>query len=170
MPSVTASMGNTCVGCRATGRCRFGLLLRPLEDGSVDGTAFFTAEHEGAGGVVHGGSTMGALDEACGCVVLATGVIGVTAEMDVRFRRPVPVGRELQVRAWPESRDERGHWMINAEITLEGEDRALCVARARFVERDPTMHYGRFRDWLTKSGTAGSETSGGAGDISARRV
>ncbi|CAN5456288.1 hypothetical protein BH09ACT7_BH09ACT7_50200 [soil metagenome] len=91
---------------------------------------------------------MGALDEACGAVPVAAAVLAVTAEMDFRFRRPVPLLRELQVRAWPESRDERGHWIIYAELGLPGDDRPLCSARARFVERDPATHYSRFHEWL----------------------
>lgn len=139
-----------CMGCRPSGRCRFGLALHRAEEGAVEGTLRFSAEHEGAGGVVHGGSVMGALDEACGAVPIAAAVLAVTAEMDVRFLRPVPLDRELHVRAWPESRDERGHWSISAELTLPGDDRPLCHARARFVERDPAKHYGRFRQWLDR--------------------
>lgn len=138
-----------CMGCRPMNRCRFGMRLHRVAEGdAVEGTARFTPEHEGAGGVVHGGSVMGALDEACGAVPIAAAVLAVTAEMEVKFRRPVPLERELRIRAWPESRDERGHWIVRAEILLPDSDTVLCHARARFVERDPTEHYGRFRQWL----------------------
>jgi acyl-coenzyme A thioesterase PaaI-like protein len=149
-PTLNLKHGNMCAGCQASGRCRFGMRLHPVGDGSIAGTAYFTAEHEGAGGVVHGGSSMGALDEACGAVVIATGAISVTAEMTVKFRRPVPVEHELSVRSWGESRDSRGHWIINAELSLPGETRALCSARARFVEMDPGRHYGRFRESMAR--------------------
>lgn len=148
-----------CVGCRAMNRCRFGMSLhRAAEGDAVEGTAWFTPDHEGAGGVVHGGSVMGALDEACGAVPIAAAVLAVTAEMEVKFRRPVPLERELRIHAWPESRDERGHWIIRAEILLPETDTLLCHARARFVERDPVQHYGRFRRWLNdKSGASVGE-------------
>lgn len=149
-PRLSPERGNICTGCRPAGRCRFGVRLGPGPDGSVVGTAYFTAEHEGAGGVVHGGSTMSALDEACGSVVVAGGAIGVTAEFDAWFRRPVPVEHELALRAWPESRDERGHWIIHAEISLPGETHALAGVRARFVEMDPAKHYGRFQRLLAR--------------------
>lgn len=149
-------------------RCRFGLVLGRGPEGSVEGTVRFTAEHEGAGGVVHGGSVMGALDEACGAVSIAAAVLSVTAEMDVRFRRPVPLLRELDVRAWPESRSDRGHWIILAEILLPGDDRPLCDARARFVERDPEEHYGRFHKWLDgrEAVTGGPVGEGGPNRVS----
>lgn len=144
-----------CMGCRPTGRCRLGLQLRRADDGrSVTGSVRFAPEHEGAGGVVHGGSVAGAFDEMCGAVPIAASVLAVTAEMTVTFRRPVPLERDLDVRAWPESRDERGHWIVLAEITLAGESTVLCRARARFVERDPDEHYGRFREWLADRGTS----------------
>ncbi|MCF7550747.1 PaaI family thioesterase [Pseudonocardia sp. WMMC193] len=139
-----------CMGCRPRGRCRFGMVLHRGPEGSVEGVAHFGPEHEGAGGVAHGGSVMGALDEACGAVSLAAAALSVTAEMDVRFRRPVPLQRDLLVRAWPESRSERGHWVIRATLAMPDADRPLCEARARFVERDPARHYGRFHQWLAE--------------------
>lgn len=151
--SFSSEQGNLCAGCLPSGRCRFGLRLRAVEDGVVVGSAYFDAAHEGAGGVVHGGSTMGALDEACGCVVITHGAFAVTAELETTFRRPVPIERELEVRAWAESRDERGHWIIRAEILLPGGPRALCSVRGRFVEADPDRHFGRFRDWLGTAAT-----------------
>lgn len=120
------------------------------------GTAWLGPEHEGAGGVAHGGSVLGVLDDVCGAVPIAHGVLGVTAEMTTRFLRPVPLERPIVVRAWAEGRDERGHWSIEAEIGLDGHDRPLSTARARFVERDPSRHYSRYRTWL--DGSEGART------------
>ncbi|MFZ2176697.1 MAG: PaaI family thioesterase [Rhodococcus sp. (in: high G+C Gram-positive bacteria)] len=137
-----------CVGCRPAGRCRFGLSLRRDGDSGVVGTVEFSPEHEGSGGVTHGGSVMGAFDEACGAVPMSVDVLAVTARLEVDFLRPVPLERELQIRAWPQSRDERGHWIIRAEIALPGATGPLCRAEGRFVERDPETHYRRFHQWL----------------------
>lgn len=137
-----------CAGCRKTGHCRLGLRLRETHNGTVSGVVCFEAEHEGAGGVAHGGSVMAAFDEICGAVPLAASVLAVTADMQVSFRRPVPIQRELDIRAWPHQRDERGHWTIDADLRLPHKDVVLATARGRFVERDPQAHYARFRDWL----------------------
>ena len=146
--------GMLCVGCRPAGRCRFGLRLEHVGDApSVAGTAQLGPEHEGAGGVAHGGSVMSILDEACGAVPIAAGVLAVTAQLSTRFRRPVPLERTLEVRAWADSRDERGRWQVRAEIGLPGATTALASAEALFVERDPAQHYGRFRTWLDGEGT-----------------
>lgn len=91
---------------------------------------------------------MGAFDEACGAVPISADVLAVTARLAVDFRRPVPLERPLAIRAWPQSRDERGHWIIKAEIALPGDPEPLCCAEGRFVERDPDNHYRRFHAWL----------------------
>lgn len=143
------SQGTLCAGCSRAGRCRLGLQLREThDDGAVLGTVCFAPEHEGAGGVAHGGSVMAAFDEICGAVPLAASVLAVTADIQVSFRRPAPIQRELDIRAWRHERDERGHWTIDAELRLPQKDVVLATARARFVERDPHAHYGRFRNWL----------------------
>lgn len=112
------------------------------------GSAWLGPEHEGAGGVAHGGSILGVLDEVCGAVPIAAGVLGVTAEMTTKFLRPVPLERRVLLQAWPTERNEGGHWFIEAEIRLDGHDRPLSRANAHFVERNPSHHYGRFRAWL----------------------
>lgn len=152
-PAGTAgdSTATLCMGCREKGQCRLGLEVRDIHaNGTVLGRLCFEAEHEGAGGVAHGGSVMAAFDEVCGAVPWSASVLAVTAEMQVSFRRPVPIERELDIRAWPEQRNERGHWTIDAELRLSEQDVVLATARARFVERDPAIHYGRFHRWLNE--------------------
>lgn len=152
-PSVDRLDRFLCVGCQPTGRCRVGLKFRSGSAGArVFATLEFGPEHEGAGGVAHGGSVMTAFDEICGGVVLSAGVLAVTAELDTRFLRPVPVGTRLQISAEAEERTDQGHWIISARIHLPGVDDPLATARARFVERDPQQHYGRFRAWIAENG------------------
>jgi uncharacterized protein (TIGR00369 family) len=53
---------------------------------------------QGWQGVVHGGILSTLLDEACVHAGRTVGPHPVTAELTVRFRRPVPVGAEVRVR------------------------------------------------------------------------
>jgi uncharacterized protein (TIGR00369 family) len=53
---------------------------------------------QGWRGVVHGGVVAMLLDEAMAYAAGAHGVIGVTAEMKMRFRNAVPVGEPLVLR------------------------------------------------------------------------
>jgi acyl-coenzyme A thioesterase PaaI-like protein len=65
--------------------------------------------HRGAPDLLHGGLAATALDEAMGGLGWALdGVHTMTATLDLKYRRPVPIdGREVTVQAWrprPESR------------------------------------------------------------------
>ena len=66
------------------------------EEGRV--VAHFTGkeEHQGYPGVMHGGIVTALLDEVIGRVAIAQDLLwGVTAKLEVRFRRPVPLGQPL---------------------------------------------------------------------------
>jgi len=53
--------------------------------------------HHGYTGVVHGGLVATVLDEAVGKLSVSLGMPAVTAELSVRFLKPVPTQRPLQV-------------------------------------------------------------------------
>lgn len=59
----------------------------------------FTAgpEHQGYDGIVHGGILSTLLDEITARYIYAQGKNAVTARLEVRFRRPTPIGVELKV-------------------------------------------------------------------------
>jgi uncharacterized protein (TIGR00369 family) len=66
------------------------------EEGRV--VAHFTGkeEHQGYPGVMHGGIVTALLDEVIARVAIAQDLLwGVTAKLEVRFRRPVPLGQPL---------------------------------------------------------------------------
>jgi acyl-coenzyme A thioesterase PaaI-like protein len=64
---------------------------------TVSSSFTVTQEHRGAPGFAHGGLLALAFDEAFAtvCVLLRTRV--VTAEIQVSYRRPVPIGSEVYV-------------------------------------------------------------------------
>ena len=55
----------------------------------------FGAHHQGAPGIAHGGVVGAALDEVCGLLATWHRFPTVTARIAVRFRKPVPINREL---------------------------------------------------------------------------
>jgi uncharacterized protein (TIGR00369 family) len=65
------------------------------EEGRV--VAHFTGkeEHQGYPGVMHGGIVIALLDEIIGRVPIAYDLWAVTAKLEVKFRRPVPLGQPL---------------------------------------------------------------------------
>jgi len=76
------------------------------------------ASHQGYPGLVHGGVTAAALDEAMGWAMYAAGVWAMTGKMEVKFRQPLPVGRKVVVSA--ELIRNRGRWLeVRGEIRSE---------------------------------------------------
>lgn len=67
------------------------------EDGRV--RAQFTPKdhHQGYPGVLHGGITCALLDETIGRTLVRDDIWAMTLELNVRFRRPIPIGESLTV-------------------------------------------------------------------------
>jgi uncharacterized protein (TIGR00369 family) len=53
--------------------------------------------YQGWAGILHGGITMALLDEATSYAALFAGVNAITAKMEVRIRRPIPIGETLSI-------------------------------------------------------------------------
>lgn len=71
-------------------------------DFSLDGELFFSEVSppdflQGYSGVLHGGITSTLLDEVMANHLLALGMRAVTAELCVRFKKPVPLGIPLKI-------------------------------------------------------------------------
>jgi acyl-coenzyme A thioesterase PaaI-like protein len=81
----------------------------PAEEGlsAYEATFAFREQHQAGPGLVHGGLVGAALDEACGLLATWYRFPSVTARFEVRYRRPVPINRDLTVRAELVSDDGR---------------------------------------------------------------
>ncbi len=98
----------------------------------------FGAHHQGAPGIVHGGLVGAALDEACGLLATWHRFPTVTARIAIRYRKPVPVNRELQLTARvTESRGRRievaGELRDGEELLAEAEGTFLHVPLEHFL-------------------------------------
>jgi uncharacterized protein (TIGR00369 family) len=70
----------------------------------VDGDEIYaeftlTEAQQGPPNHVHGGASAAILDEAMGAAVWKTGLRAVAANLEVDYRRPVPLGEKVSVRA-----------------------------------------------------------------------
>ena len=94
--------------------------IREGEDGPegrrTEGTVRFGAAYEGPPGHVHGGLIAAMFDELLGRSQL---VPGFTGSLTVWYRRPTPLDRELQVRAWVDRVDGRKRW-VRGTCHLDG--------------------------------------------------
>ena len=97
----------------------------------------FRAEHQGGPGIVHGGVVGAALDEACGLLATWHRFPTVTARFALRFRRPVPINRDLRVAA--EVTASRGRRIEVGGRLLDG-TAVLAEAEAVFLHV-PLQHF-----------------------------
>lgn len=94
----------------------------------------FGSAYEGPPGCVHGGYVAGAFDELLGAAQSLSGTQGMTAHLDVDYRRPTPLHVPLRMEGWLDRTDGRKIW-AKATIVAEGELRA--EAEALFIAFDP---------------------------------
>jgi len=74
---------------------------------------------EGFRGIVHGGVVGTALDEAMSKAVASSGLEALTAELRVRYRRPVRSEAVYEIRGWVVRRSKR---LVKTEALLISED------------------------------------------------
>jgi acyl-coenzyme A thioesterase PaaI-like protein len=79
---------------------RIGLHLRFMADGdSVRSWFTPNVDHQGFGGIVHGGIISTVLDEAMAWATAHAGFWAMTGDMRVRFRQPLNIGESTVVTA-----------------------------------------------------------------------
>ena len=85
-----------CFGCGKENP--MGLHLTFEEQGENYITTFTAGpEHQGYDGIMHGGLVSTILDEVMAGSLYAKGLNAVTAKLEVRFRKPTPIGQQLTI-------------------------------------------------------------------------
>jgi uncharacterized protein (TIGR00369 family) len=74
--------------------------VRDGDDFAVRAETVIDPRYQGWQGITHGGIIATMIDDAMAHAGAAAGYAGFTAQIDVRFRKPVPVGEVAVVRAW----------------------------------------------------------------------
>ena len=97
----------------------------------------FGPQHQGGPGIVHGGIVGAALDEACGLLATWHRFPAVTARITIRYRRPVPINRPLQVTATVDA--DRGR-RIEVSAELRDGEELLAEADGAFLHV-PLEHF-----------------------------
>ena len=87
---------------------------------------------QGYEGILHGGMISTLLDAAMGECLFSKRIAAVTAEMTVRFLRPVPLDRVVDLRAELVSA-RHGLFLLSAGLSLD--DRPLARATGKFRRR-----------------------------------
>ena len=94
-------------------------------------------EYQGYDGIAHGGILTTMLDESmAGYLNKELGEKAVTARLDIRYRKPVPIGEELVITSWVESRkgsfvSMKGSIALpDGTIAVEGSGKLAIVEQA----------------------------------------
>jgi len=108
-----------------------GLKSKPCRD-EASGRAWMTvvipAEFQGWEGVVHGGITAALLDEVSAYAGMAVSKQIVTAALNIRYLKPVPIGCEITIEAKVREQIRRSI-LVDAQMTCAGEVLARSEAR-----------------------------------------
>lgn len=97
-----------CFGCGDANPEGLGIQFQ-IEGKRVRGEFEARQSHQGFPGMAHGGIAAAAIDEAMGWAMYAAGAWAMTARLEVRYRRPLPLGEPLEVSA--EVVRDRGRWL-----------------------------------------------------------
>jgi acyl-coenzyme A thioesterase PaaI-like protein len=130
MESLAAAEHSECLMCGSENPLGFKLEFRVQPEGSVlamfpCGEAFRSYPD-----TLHGGVISALLDAAMTHALFSVGVVGVTAELTVRFLVPVALNRGAVVRAFVE-RDADPLFYVRAEI--EQDRKLMARASAKFL-------------------------------------
>ena len=63
----------------------------------IDARFIFNQHHQGPPGYVHGGASAAVLDEAMGLAIWYSGHHVVTVNLNIDYRKPVPLGEPIQI-------------------------------------------------------------------------
>jgi acyl-coenzyme A thioesterase PaaI-like protein len=90
---------------------------------------------EGWEGMAHGGIVSAILDEVMAWALVAEDNWGVTARLQVQFRRPVPIGRPIRAEGWI-TRTRRRVVDTEARLVDASDGTELATATATYLAAD----------------------------------
>jgi uncharacterized protein (TIGR00369 family) len=120
-----------CFGCGDKNPA--GLQLKVVPGPNYDIASFTPGpEHEGYEGIVHGGIIATLLDEVMSWACVHKGHQAVTAELRVRFQKPVAIGQALRVLGWVVA--EKGRLIITKGEVRTELGAILARAIAKYIK------------------------------------
>jgi acyl-coenzyme A thioesterase PaaI-like protein len=104
------------------------------------GRFLVTEEHQGAAGLIHGGVLAAAFDEVLGAANWLLMAPAVTGRLEVDFRKPVPVGESVEIRARIDSVEGRKVFTSGVGVFADGT--TVAEAAGLFIQV-PLEHFAR---------------------------
>jgi uncharacterized protein (TIGR00369 family) len=111
-----------------------GLALKFTSTKEEEISAVFTPKriHQGYDDMLHGGIVCTLLDAAMTRLLLDKGIAAVTADLKVRFKKPVPITQALIIRARIEKKREH-FFRLSADLTANGS--VVATGTGKFLKR-----------------------------------
>jgi len=123
---------NRCFGCGGNNEAGMRLVFDLDFDAKrTRGRFVLGANYAGGAGFAHGGIIAVVLDEAMGKLSKLTEEKAVTAEMNILYKRPVPVDQEIVVEGWQE--EEKGRNRFRVGEIRDAQGNLLARGTGRFV-------------------------------------
>ena len=107
-----------------------------FEGDTVIGTCTYGAAYEGPPGCLHGGFIAAGFDEILGLAQAYSGKPGMTGHLDISYRSPTPLFREVRFVGRLDRVDGR---KIHASATLSVGDRLCAEAKGLFISMKPEV-------------------------------
>ena len=127
---------HNCFACGELNSHGLNLRLHLTEHGSW--TEISLADRfEGWQGIAHGGIVATIADEVMAWSLFTDRQVGVTAQMSVHFRRPVPIGAPIRAEGWVEGR-RRLRYDTAARIVDEASGELLAEATGVYMAAPPS--------------------------------
>lgn len=133
-----------CFGCGHANEHGLRMTFSRYPDGTIESRHVTAPHHCGVDTVVHGGIQATLLDETMGVAAqlglsdAASNAPCVTAEMQLAYRRPVPIADEVVVRARLTGVDGRDLHIEGAIVGSDGELLTTAVSRWRQLRAVPS--------------------------------
>jgi uncharacterized protein (TIGR00369 family) len=134
---------NRCFGCGGDNAAGMKLVFDlDFDARRTRGRFVLGPNYAGGGGFAHGGIIAVVLDEAMGKISKLTEEKAVTGELNVEYRKPVPVDQEIVVEGWQVQ--AVGRYRFRAGEIRDAAGNLLARGKARFVVVD-ARHFDRVR-------------------------
>lgn len=124
-PQCFVARGEECFG--------LGVHFVPESEVSVEARISCPPSWEGYPGLVHGGIIASLLDAAMTNALFARGTVAVTAEVNIRYRHPLPIGRVATVEGWV-TQFEPPLYLVEAHIVSDAAVHATCTGKFMRME------------------------------------
>jgi uncharacterized protein (TIGR00369 family) len=132
---------NHCFGCGAANTAGMKLAFElDLDARRSRGSFILGPNYAGGGGFAHGGIIAVVLDEAMGKLSRLAEESAVTAEMNIEYRKPVPIDKPIVVQGWQEQANGRNRFRVaeiydqHGNLLARGKGRFVIVQQSHFTE------------------------------------